>query len=53
MRRTEIACFYLGFRVIEMLCFYEQYFFVSFIFMSSISERETTSALDVILKFKI
>lgn len=49
--RTEIACFYLGLlkgllsRIIEMLNFYEQ--------LHSISEIETTSALDVTLKFKI
>lgn len=43
--RTEIACFYLSFRIIEMLRFYEQ--------LHSISEIETTSVLDVTLKFKV
>lgn len=40
-----IASFYWDFRISEMLLFYEQ--------LHSVSEIETTSALNVTLKFKI
>lgn len=43
--RCEIASFYQGFRISEMLLFYEQ--------LHGISKIETTSALNVTLKFKI